>query len=405
MVKAEDAYERVRQYGSLTQLARAREIEEARMKRQLNRIRAARKRADKIWLREINRPALDLWRKQYKRTPFSDYAPEWEAFRQLEAEIEASKPHLWPQFLAEYRESLGLPPVRSNPLESITRTSMGEPWSPVPPIYRPLLSLRTQEKFIRAFASWGIPVGITVVTADNTKDRAYKKVEAAVRDHAARGRGLRVFVWAQPAPDMEGRPRFDPGRATLFTPFTLMHRVGDELNIGGYPAPYSASKFFRDNEYVRAFRAASEDFRDYFEMSSRAVPAEIREALEDDPAEGWGSLNGVKQLGVDTAAGRQMFFEDGPSDVFAKLILYRKWAYPDALDLRRVTPVQMEQWAQALRESYGVRDPTINLVAVLGQYLRSGAYADLRMYYTELLQRQIEAAIRMLEVSNGAIIV
>lgn len=114
MAKAEEAYQRVAAYGSLSALARAREIEEAAMKRRLDQIRAARKRADVTWRREINKPALELFERETGRPLYATYHPDWETFKAIEARVEASKPHLWRQFLAQYRESLGLWPVLDN---------------------------------------------------------------------------------------------------------------------------------------------------------------------------------------------------------------------------------------------------------------------------------------------------
>ena len=121
MVKAEDAYERVRQYGSLSSLIAERKGEEGEFvgmwgnyyKHPRIADRTPRRRASRMYRMQVIHPAADAYRKMKPKWHYSLMYTDSD-YLDLLAEIEESKPHLWPQFLAEYRESLGLPPLRKN---------------------------------------------------------------------------------------------------------------------------------------------------------------------------------------------------------------------------------------------------------------------------------------------------
>jgi hypothetical protein len=125
MAKAEAAFRRVAALGSLENLINHRDILRAGMKRELASTRTARKLADSVYQREILRPVNDLVE---ERIPWASamrsYRKKQER-NELRAEmilaVEARKPHLWFDFLAEYRERLGLPPRRLNPSQYIVQ--------------------------------------------------------------------------------------------------------------------------------------------------------------------------------------------------------------------------------------------------------------------------------------------
>jgi hypothetical protein len=129
LVKAEDAYERVRGYSSLSEFLEATRLDHFKAKDDLrmrgrsgyyrhprrSQGRAPRRRASELYRQEVIMPAGAAYRKMKPARAWTSMMWDDRDYRNLLVEIEESKPHLWPQFLAEYREALGLPPIRMNP--------------------------------------------------------------------------------------------------------------------------------------------------------------------------------------------------------------------------------------------------------------------------------------------------
>lgn len=129
LVKAEDAYERVRGYSSLSEFLEATRLDHFKAKDDLrmrgrsgyyrhprrSQGRAPRRRASELYRQEVIMPAGAAYRQMKPTRAWTSMMWDDRDYRNLLVEIEESKPYLWPQFLAEYREALGLPPIRMNP--------------------------------------------------------------------------------------------------------------------------------------------------------------------------------------------------------------------------------------------------------------------------------------------------
>jgi hypothetical protein len=141
----------------------------------------------------------------------------------------------------------------------------------------------------------------------------------AVKQHkedAALAQKLNAVLLVVSVPGRDGpqnEPRGSAGRVSPYTPFVLLHRIGDFLRQESSEAKGAgqlakAGKYLRDVEEKRLLAHGDEDFY---------------EVTGGDPL--------LLSKGVDTAAGRMGVLVDVDSDLFAKWLLTGRFAYnPDS---------------------------------------------------------------------------
>jgi hypothetical protein len=194
-----------------------------------------------------------------------------------------------------------------------TNLTSKDVWEP----YAPLLLAKAEEKYAKAYEK----VGLNIIVYFG--DAYLEELSALARKHNAvvicvceKGRYSAASPFYQQASEQRG----EPTRIAPFTPFVLLHRLGDKLQTGWHgssaiqEALMLAGVLWNDTAILLTGRPPTTPEK----IAQRAEMLRAGPTLENMIA------------GVDTAAGRMGVLQDTSqmvSDLFAKYLLTGKIAY------------------------------------------------------------------------------
>jgi hypothetical protein len=194
--------------------------------------------------------------------------------------------------------------VAPNPLVGWEDTSGLKPANIKPP-YIPMVKAGAREKFEQVYNHVGLPIAV-VLRPENWQGGWLESVgrdpTIAPEDAALAKKLNAILLVVKPPPrdpEWENEPRGEFFRVSAFTPFMLLHRLGDMLRYIKTPDPKyrEAKRLLKEiNAYERAYTRGN----DTAEKVSR---------------------------GVDTWAGRAGVLIDVEADLFAKWLLTGRVAY------------------------------------------------------------------------------
>jgi len=249
-----------------------------------------------------------------------------------------------------------------------------------------LFSKVAPETFERVFRRWPIPVRIKVMDPDavvgTTAWKLFTKNEIEQHPDSC------TILISQQIFDTGDFERFEEQRESRWSPFTLMHRIYDEMDYLGSISKttylpddfYTANGgvfIFKDSEPIRLLNLLdttkssfsrrnkftarvgeilreSRSFRkDHTEILLKVDPTgerleELRSARSFNKM-----IPDIRSLGVNTATGRKTLFayDQVESDVFAAWILYRKWVVQTKPPYR-LTPDQIRYIRKKITRTY-----------------------------------------------------
>lgn len=283
-------------------------------------------------------------------------------------------------------------------------------------------------RFERAFRRWPLPVRITLRPPSSSSwaprlDRWAGQTRKLVIEHSREHPDSCNFI-TEPT-DADQLPRFHEDRESLYTPFTFMHRVYDEVDgvqvTQAYLSESRNRKLARSRELPGWWVANSFAFKESEALrrlihavgSRRIRPHALPSALSElfrstlvDASSGRVQLRDMKRrdlkyllsgVGIDTEVGRNIFLEPGQAeaDLFAKWILFGKWAYQDKPPYR-LTEAQkrlIERVAETPTRSVYLFGSSISepeaVIYTIEQVLKTPEYQAYRSQRSKQLKQQI----------------
>jgi hypothetical protein len=206
--------------------------------------------------------------------------------------------------------------ARQNPLVGYiknTNLTSKDVWEP----YAPLLLAKAEEKYAKAY---GKVVPNIIVYFGNVYSEDLiamaKKQNAIVLNVGEKLRYSGTFPFYRHASEQRGQP----SRVAPFTPFVLLHRLGDKLQTGWHGSP----------AIHEALEIAGVLWNDHVILLTGKPPTTPEKIARRAEMLQAGPLLENMIAGVDTAAGRMGVLQDTSqmaSDLFAKYLLTGKIAY------------------------------------------------------------------------------
>jgi len=273
-----------------------------------------------------------------------------------------------------------------------------------------LFSKVAPQVFERVFRRWPLPVRIVLSPVTSPTVKAEDIAQSVLHEHPE-SCNIVIRHWF-PHPD---RPeRFDPDRESPYTPFTLMHRIYDETATlpqlfyrksaspkQGFLGSSSAA-FFDSPELRKLLVLYQSDYlssqeREYGERiksdlldTYRSLWMRFRRGAYKDPPIVW-----IQGLAVDTKVGRNsvMDLDQADADVFAKWMLYRKWAYQSEPPYR-LTPGQKRFIEAAFKREGG--DSYLFFQAV-AKVLQSKDFIEYRRAHNRYIRKYMSTLAKVLQ--------
>ncbi len=297
-----------------------------------------------------------------------------------------------------------------------------------------LFSKVAPETFERVFRRWPIPVRIKVMDPDavvgTTAWKLFTKNEIEQHPDSC------TILISQQQVDFIRYKRFDAERESRWSPFTLMHRIYDELEYIGHinKTTYLSDDFYTANRGVLIFED-SEPLQRLFLMDTSKPLFPRRDKFTDrvgeilrenrsfskgytesllkvDPTgerleelRSARSFNkmipDIRSMGVNTATGRKTLFsyDQVESDVFAAWILYRKWVVQTKPPYR-LTPDQIQYIRERIASMYSP-PPTESqmkwVVSAIHEVADSKEYIEWKAAATKNLKERVKLVADMIQ--------
>lgn len=273
-----------------------------------------------------------------------------------------------------------------------------------------LFSKVAPQVFERVFRRWPLPVRIVLSPVTSLTVKVEDVARSVLHEHPE---SCNIVVQHY-FPDPHRPERFDTDRESPYTPFTLMHRIYDEaealpqLFYRKSASPKqgflgSSSAAFFDSPELRKLLVLYQS--DYSSFQGR----EYRQRIESDLLDTYRSLwmrfrrgaykappiSDITGMAVDTKVGRNsvMDWDQADADVFAKWMLYRKWAYQSEPPYQ-LTSGQKRFIEAAFKREGG--DSYLFLQAV-AKVLQSKDFIEYRRAHNRYIQKYMSTLAKVLQ--------
>lgn len=273
-----------------------------------------------------------------------------------------------------------------------------------------LFSRVAPEVFERVFRRWPLPVRIRLAPPERgAGSRPQSLARSMLFEHPD---SCNIIVRHMPWEPVSERPeRFATWRESLYTPFTMMHRIYDETYFLPVDRSGPGGKFRGPPELAFFI---SPDLRKLSELTDSEYAVftarEQRHQIEADLLDSYKSrwmqfrrgkyyappISDITGLGIDTETGRNsvMDHDQAEADVFAKWILYRRWAYQSEPPYR-LTAGQ-KRFVHSVFAEEGLGDPDLFIQAA-EQMIQSPAYIEYRRQHAKYLKKRMGLLAKVLQ--------